>query len=398
MLRPTRTAPQPVNPMIRLAPSSAAAGSLALLLALAATPAFAADDPGWNASGDLRGGWFAGRTTARDGTVTDNDAFNARLRVAVQNAFADNWTARARVAGRFSSDQEDVQAYLRGYASTRTGTAFGDVTLDEAYLAYAAPDDGMRLRVGRFQTVFNLPGVAAKSLDRDDSPNTDVTWTDGVHLDMPIGAGWRGHAIAEHRHRRGTGVTRAPLDFSDSGSRVSTFLAVENSEAWGPVSLRMLSLTWMPSSLAVAGAGSDARDDYLTADARLAATWPVGGNGMKLVAGAELAYAFDTPPDARVGTGGDGNADGLAWQVAASLYEMAPGHNIGIAHGEVGAGWLISPDFRPNDRLTEVRYQWKFAERTSMEARVRERRELEHPVGTRARLDRDVYVRLSHRF
>src|SRR5690606_42037561 len=98
MLRPTRTAPQPVNPMIRLAPSSAAAGSLALLLALTATPAFAADDPGWNASGDLRGGWFAGRTTARDGTGTDHDAFNARLRVALQNAFADHRTARARLA------------------------------------------------------------------------------------------------------------------------------------------------------------------------------------------------------------------------------------------------------------------------------------------------------------
>lgn len=371
---------------------------LAVAILLAAAPVLAAERNGWETSGDFRGGWFAGETKARDGGESDSDAFNARLRFAVANSFSDRWAFRTRAAGRFSSEQDGTRAYLRGYAGSRTGAAFGDITLDEAYFSYTAPDNGPRMRVGRFQTVFNLPGVAAKSLDRDDSPNTDVTWTDGIHLEMPLAAGWRGHAIAEHRHRRGTGLARSPLDFDDGDSRVSAFLGAENSQAWGPVTLRMVSLTWMPSSLAVAGTAQPQREDYLTADARIAATWPVGDSGTKLVAGTEVAYAFNTPQSAVVGTGSGGDADGLAWQVAASLYDMAPHHNLGIAHGEVGAGWLISPDFRPNDRLTEIRYQWKFAERTSMEARIRERRELEHPAGTRARVDHDVYVRLTHRF
>ena len=69
-----------------------------------------------------------------------------------------------------------------------------------------------------------------------------------------------------------------------------------------------------------------------------------------------------------------------------------------MVYGRADAGWLLSPDFRPNDRLAEIAYQWQFRPKTSMEARVRERRELEHPAGTRERVDRDLYVRLTHKF
>ena len=79
-------------------------------------------------------------------------------------------------------------------------------------------------------------------------------------------------------------------------------------------------------------------------------------------------------------------------------HDFAPRHHIGLAVGRVDAGWLLSPDFRPNDSLAEIRYQWQFRPKTSMEARVRQRRELEHPVGSRARVEDDVYLRLSHKF
>src|SRR3546814_7018648 len=83
---------------------------------------------------------------------------------------------------------------------------------------------------------------------------------------------------------------------------------------------------------------------------------------------------------------------------SASVYDFAPKHHIGVAIGRADAGWLLSPDYRPNDSSAEIRYQWQFLPKTSMEARVRERRELEHPAGTRERIDRDVYVRLTHKF
>ncbi len=372
-----------------------AAALLATSTGAAAAPA---DTDGWDLSGDLRGGWFASERTARDGAESEQDAFNARLRVAMERGFADRWTVRTRLAGRFSSDQEGSDVYLRAHAPTRTGTAFGDITLDEAYLGYQAPDNGLKFKVGRFQSAFAVPGVASKGLDRNDSPNIDVNWTDGVHLDLPVAGGWRGHVIGQYRHPEGSGaVAHAPLDFSDDGSRATLFLGLENKARVGPVIQRMLSLTWMPQSLAARGLADPAREDYMAVDARIAAEWPLRDGGPRFVAGAEVAYAPHTPLASVAGTGGTGDAGGVAWQVLASVYDFAPKHHIGVAVGRADAGWLLSPDYRPNDRSAEVRYQWQFLPKTSMEARFRERRELEYP-GTRARVDRDVYVRVSHKF
>ncbi|HEU4773674.1 MAG TPA: hypothetical protein VFS82_04040 [Lysobacter sp.] len=373
----------------------------ALLLALMAPAALAQDaDSAWKFSGDLRGGYFASERTARDGSQSDDDAFNARLRVALQRGFAGNWTFRTRAAGRFSSEQDGTDIYLRGYAPTNVGTEFGNVTLDEAYLGYSAPGDGMRVRIGRFQTGFAVPGVASKGLDRNDSPNIDVNWTDGVHLDLPVANDWRGHVIAQYRHRRGSGgVARSPLDFSDSDSRASLFLGLENNQRLGPVDHRMLSLTWMPSSLADQGTANASREDYLAIDARVAGTWPIRDDGLRLVAGAEVGYALNTPASAVLGTGQRGDSDGLAWQLQASLYDIAPGHHLGVAYGRAGAGWLISPDFRPNDALAEIRYQWRVNPKLSFEARIRERKEIEIPASARrARVDDDFYLRASIKF
>jgi len=244
-----------------------------------------------------------------------------------------------------------------------------------------------------------VPGVASKGLDRNDSPNTDVNWTDGVHLELPVANGWRGHVIGQYRHRKGSGgVAYAPLDFSDRDSRGTLFLGLESKEGLGAITQRMLSLTWMPDSLADRGVADPSREHYVTIDARVAAQWPLRSGGARLVAGAELGYALNTPQHAAIGTGSNGAADGLAWQLQASVYDFAPKHHIGVAFGRVDAGWLLSPDFRPNDRLAEIRYQWQFLPKTSMELRLRERRELEHPINTRARVDHDLYVRLTHKF
>jgi len=373
-----------------------AAVGLATSLGAIAAPPGPAD---WKTTGDLRGGYFASERTARDGTQSDEDAFNARLRVAIQRSLGERWTVRTRVAGRFSSEQDGSDLYVHAYAPTRTGAAFGDVTLDEAYLGYQAPGDGLRLKLGRFQTAFAVPGVASKGLDRNDSPNIDIQWTDGVHLDMPVAGGWRGHVIGQYRHRLGSGgVAHAPLDFSDDGSRGTLFLGLENTQRLGPVTQRMLSLTWMPDSLADLGLAAPSREDYLAVDARIAAEWPLGDQGTRFVAGAEVGHALQTPLETVVGTGGSGDAGGLAWQLQGSVYDFAPGHHIGVAVGSADAGWLLSPDYRPNDRSAEIRYQWQFLPKTSMEARFRERRELEHPAATGARVDRDIYVRLTHKF
>src|SRR5690606_7531117 len=194
-----------------------------------------------------------------------------------------------------------------------------------------------------------------------------------------------------------TGTVRAPLDFSDGDGRASLLLAVENPEPLGRLIQRVVTVTWMPSSMPQPTPGT--RDDYGTIDAKVAAAWPLGESGRKFVAGVEVGHAFGTPRGAQVGTGGGlAHADGLAWQVATSLYDIAPGHHLGLVHGRIGAGWLVSPDFRGNEWQTELRYQWRINPKTSMEARIRRRTEVRVPVGMESRVDDDAFIRVTHKF
>lgn len=357
---------------------------------------------GWQFSGDIRGGYYALDRTARNGAESDSDEYKLRLRLAAENPFTDTFLFRARFAGLYSSEQDDSEVYLRGYPSQPgAGAAAGDATLDELYLHYAPPEAGWTLRIGRMQTKFALSGVASKGMDRNDSPNVDITWTDGAHFTQSTWLdGWKIHFILQHNHEKGASVTaRAPLDFSDNGSRLSTFAGLEAVDNPGPVIQRVIGFTWMPDALAPEGIAQMTREDYTTLDVKLAAGWPLNDSGRKIVAGIETAYAFNTPTGDVVSTGETGDTDGLAWQVAGSLYNLAPNHHLGIVTGQAGAGWLLSPDFRNNDRLHEIRYQWKFSTAWSLEARYRIREELRIPGNAaNEREDRDYYIRISGKF
>jgi len=90
-----------------------------------------------------------------------------------------------------------------------------------------------------------------------------------------------------------------------------------------------------------------------------------------------------------------------------SIMDFLPDHSIGIDYARTGAGWLLSPQFRPNEELFEIRYQWRPRRmrlwRTKrsplLEARVRWREDLKQPVGTiRKRQEFDFYLRLTWEF
>ena len=351
-------------------------------------------------SGDVRGGYFDSERKARDGTRSEGDEFRMRLRLAGEREIGTNLRFRVRLAGRYGSDQDSHRFYLRGYAPTPTGTMFGDTTIDEFYLDSSEESRPWAIRIGRFQNQFALQGVASKGLDRNDSPNVDVTWTDGVHYRHELLPNWRAHVVLQHNHRNGPGsAVRAPLDFSDSNSRVAVFSGLEATRPAGPIVQRMAGVTWMPNALATDGVDESGRDDYVTLVARGAASWTLTEGGLRLVPGAEIGYAPNTPRSTVTDTASSGDASGLAWQVAASLYDIAPGHNLGVVYARIGAGWLLSGDFRGNDELSEIRYQWRFSRLWSFEARYRIREEIRIPsVADRRREDRDFYLRVSGRF
>ena len=152
----------------------------------------------------------------------------------------------------------------------------------------------------------------------------------------------------------------------------------------------------MPKSLLKDGTQSGRRVDYYGVVLRSANRWPERNDGISLRIAAEFGYAPETQTLTAASLAGDGDADGLAWNVALSLMDFRPSHSIGVNYGRVGSGWLLSPQFRPNESLAEIRYQWRRSRQLAFDIRVRQREELEQLVLTdRKRKELDVFVRFT---
>lgn len=375
---------------------------LALALALAAPLPAGAADPAPNRfafSADVRLGYFGREREDRDGARSDSDDWRIRIRPGVLWQLTPELSAKARIAGRYSTDDSN-RNHSRFFTSIpqSDGLRFGDSTFDELYLRYR-PSDNWDVRVGRMQTSFELEGVAKKSLSRNDSPNTDITWTDGVHVRHADAAGWNYHAILQRSEDEGpTTVRRSPLAFTRSASHITYYAGMEKKDPKGRILQLGWDLTYIPDSLRTDGSATGRIDDYLGITGRLALQWALAGN-MRFVWAGEAGFAPGTPTKAALRLPGSGDARGLAFQTSVNLVDFAPGHSVGLVYGQAGGGWLLSPDFGNNQELLELRYQWRLSAAQSIEARVRTRRDLDQLMDTsQRRVDDDVYVRFTQRF
>ncbi len=125
--------------------------------------------------------------------------------------------------------------------------------------------------------------------------------------------------------------------------------------------------------------------------------WPQRSEGIRLRSGIELGYAPVTPTAQAVNLSED--ADGLAWDIVVSVMDFLPGHSIGLNYAQTGSGWYLSPQFRPNEELLELRYQWRTEDFPLVEIRIREREDLDQEVtASRKRSEVDGYIRLTWEF
>jgi hypothetical protein len=354
----------------------------------------------YKVSGDIRTGYFSADRDDRNGTQNKTDEGRLRLRVGVSADLTDSLQAKVRFAGRYSTDDRN-ENYFKLFESipSTDGLRRGDSTLDEIYLK-SKLGKGASLMVGRMQTKLELEGVAKKSLDRNDSPNTDINWTDGIYLQYPLTGGWKMHAIAQYNPASGpTELRRSPLNFSDSDSRISYFAAFEKKSKTGLWAQRGIDVTYLPSALQKDGTATGRIEDYWAVVGRAAARWPVGQGGSAWMLGAELGIASEAPTNAAVGLPGGGDAGNTAFQLTFNWLNFIPAHSIGLVVGRAEAGWLLSPDFRDNTDLLELRYKWALAKKHKLEARVRRREDSELKTGAlKEREDVDLYVRYTYKF
>lgn len=358
----------------------------------------AASDLNW--SGDFRTGYFSKEKDARNGANSSRDEGRVRLRIGGEYTASESWKFKLRAAGRAFLEKNNSNAEIKIFSEIPSGDGLraGDATLDEIYARYKK--DNLDVKFGRFQTKMELDGVAKKSLDRNDSPNTDITWTDGVYAKIKLSDDWVHHFILQYNYPTGaTEVRRSPLDFSSSASRASAFWALESRKKAGAFVQRGVDITYLPDALCTDGGSCNQRKDYITLVGRAAMKWPLGTSGTKFMLGTEAGYAVNTQTRVAANTGTSGDADGLAWQLTFNFIDIAPKHSLGLVYANAGAGWLISPDFRNNNSLVELRYKWAIDKRNRIEARIRQRQDLETLVGeTRKQVDDDLYVRYTWKF
>ncbi len=334
------------------------------------------------------------------GESDQEEEITARLRVEGSWNPVESLRLTARIAGICSTESCSADTSFESSVAGNSIEA-GKITVDELFIHWFRTNR-FDLAAGRLQTKFvTRGGVFAKSLDRNNSHNTSINWTDGLHSTARFRRGWVGHVIIEHNNEDGTGsVRRSPLDFSEGNSRFTQFIAFENLQPWGRIVQRALDISYLPNSLLTDGRLSGRREDYWAVVGRVAARFrlPNAPGDRRMRIAGEIGYAPNTPTRQAVNTGTSGDADGLAWNVSASLMEFARGHSVGLLYGRTGAGWLLSPQYRDNEEQIELRWSWRPTPSLVIDARVRRREELSRLVTASQRVEAlDVFVRATWR-
>lgn len=360
---------------------------------------YAEEEEGLEAEGDARTIYDYFDVDRRNGESFRDDSVGFRVRTRAEYGVLEKLHVGARIAGSCFTDDCEPEFVIEESTPRRAGLENGQFTFDEFYLHWFRPRGS--IAVGRLQTRFVMrSGVYAKSLDRNNGNNVNVNWTDGLQAQIRARNGWRSSFVWEWNSREGPSSIRwGPLDFDNSSAQNTWFVGLENIERWGPIVQRALDVSYLPKTLLPDGLGTQRREDYWGVVGRLVGRWPQRREGIRLRGGLEIGYAPNTQTAAAANL--DEDADGLAWDIVVSLMDFLPTHSIGVNYAQTGAGWLLSPQFRPNEELFEIRYIWNPRRPyfPLLEARIRWREDLEQRVGTlRKQEELDGYIRLTWEF
>jgi hypothetical protein len=353
----------------------------------------------WKVSGDLRPIIDGLHEEARNGSTESDIAPGLRARIGAVFGITKYLSLGARVAGTGFVGDFNPEFIRPTTISNFEDLDEGAFTFDQLYLHWKRKEI-FDLAVGRIQTRFVLRGgVYAKSLDRNDSHNWRVTWTDGLQATLRTGD-WTSNFIVQHNSPDGTGgVRRPPLDFDDSGARYTYFAGFENIKSWHQVVQRGVDISYLPNSMLKDGDPDGRRSDYWGLVGRLMMRWPQRSEGIRLRYGMEVGYAPETPTAYGALLTGAEDVDGLAWNLVASIMDFAPENSIGFEYAQADPGWLLSPQFRPNEELIEIRHMWSPKKFPRIETRIRRRREMDQRAGTaRRRTQWDFFIRATWRF
>jgi hypothetical protein len=359
---------------------------------------------GWSFFGDIRGLGTAFKVDDRDGATGEDTDLLIRARFGGNWAFAQDFRLVGRLAASCTSESCKPDNLVDGESQ---GSTENTLEFDEAFIHWYQ-SERFDVALGRMQTKFiTKGGVFAKSLDRNDSNNTRITWTDGAHATLNHENGWVSHLIVQYNPEEGPAqVLRDPLDFTSDETRASAFVSLINEQPVRFLTQRAIDITYFPSALLKDGFVDDSRrKDYWGIVARFAGRYPRRSTGRRIRFSGELGYAPETPTESAVNLAGaddessGDDTSGFAAAVTLSLIDFVPKHSIGLNLAHTEAGWLLSPQYNKNERLIELRYVWVATNSLTVDARIRGRQELNRlNDAAQRRSELDAFVRFTWRF
>jgi len=362
----------------------------------------------WEFSSDIRANYSGIEKELNNGNLVKYTDLLVRMRADAIATISDNLRVGLGIAGTCSISNCNVDFTLQTDIPGSTGLRNGQITIDEMYLHWLSDEPHrFKLSIGRMQTRSVLKtGVFNKSLDRINSNNARINWTDGVHAAYQFNNGWTSNFIMQYNSSEGSGnVYHDAIDFSDSNARKSYFASFESNQEASGVTQRSIGISYLPSAMlssqSTAQDVTQYHDDYLGVVGKIAWLWPKKNTGYTLRGGFELGYSPSLPSQDVVGIKDEENVSGLAWNAVFNIMDIYPGQNFGINYAHTGAGWQLSPQYAPNKKLLEIRYQWQLKSETLFEARLRWQDELEDSVINDHSIPDnqvDFYVRLTRSF
>jgi len=351
----------------------------------------------WTIRSDIRTLGAYSDLQPRDGEAVQESDFLVRARIGAVRSLSDSWRVGARLAAACTSESCKPETFFEEETSSNSDN---NLVIDEAFVHWYR-GERFDLALGRLQTKFiTKGGVFAKSLDRNDSNNTRITWTDGIHGTMHHENDWESHLILQYNPEDGPAqVLRDPLNFEDEDSRVSAFFSLQNEAPVRFLTQRAIDISYYPSALKKDGLTGDSRiEDYWGVVGRFAGRYPKRSSGRRLRFSLEAGYAPETPTKSGIGLDGSADTSGIAIAATVALMDFYPRHNLGLNLARTGAGWLLSPQYNKNERLIELRYVWAVNQSFTFDLRVRHRQELDQLTTAEHKRDEvDLFARLTWR-
>ena len=349
--------------------------------------------------GDIRTGYIGFVGEQRNGERLSRHELRNRTRIGFEVTVSRNVLFNVRYAGRVSTYDFHFHPGVHTSAPGNNGLLLGEGAFDQFY-ASVQLNEWLSARAGRFQTSFTLDGNIKNSILRQDSPNTDISWTDGLHFKARATPSITADLVLQsHISNPTTNVFRKPLDIPSSDVPITLFLNLKKDIGQGVLNSFAFNITYSPDALITNLDGQ--RAGYVAASIKPQLRH-VFSSGRKLLLGTELAYSFSRPQRNVFGFTENmaGRAGGFGFQSALTLMDAFKGQHIGIMATMIGPSLLTSSAFWNNLLLFEMRHSVKLSRKLSSDLRLRYRADLEtlNPELDNRRWQLYPFARVTYKF